>query len=317
MADTKSASKAKRSTSNPPGKRENSGGSSRLRRWFFRPGTLIAASFLASLIVLAPFIPHLLPRLSEQPEYQLSLDQIQVNVPPDWVPSTLTEEVLKGAPLPATVSVLDGDLCRRIGTAFESHPWVAEVRSVQLTGEPAIRVVLEYRVPIAFVETPRGFYPVDVHGVLLPPVDFSLNDTDRLPRIQGVNSVPSGIAGMVWQDVVVRSAARLAAILAPDQDMNRYWRRFGLRAIVAPPVDPATVSPRELTFELVTDGGSRIIWGKPPGADDLEPTAEQKIGRLEQYLSRFGDFDSPDGPYRIDIRLFDAISLEPLERHRG
>lgn len=281
--------------------------------WFFRPGRLIAAAFVASVIVLSPYLPHLLPDLSSHEEYQFSLDQLQVNPPHRWVPSTLLEEVLEQSALPPAVSLLDADVARDVAVAFEAHPWVRRVESARVTNEPGMRIVMEYRTPVAFVSTTQGYYPIDQEAVLLPPIDFSLSDTDRLPVIRNIQSLPTAGAGRRWEDVVVLSAARLASVLAPDQDMNRYWRQFGLTAIVAPEAAGTTVSTDQLTFELETEGGSRIVWGRPPGADQLEPTVEQKLGRLEQYFSRFRDVNAPNGPYRIDIRLFDAISLQPLE----
>jgi hypothetical protein len=281
--------------------------------WFFRPGRLIAAAFVASAIVLSPYVPYLLPDLTSHSEYQFPLDQVQVNPPHRWVPATLLDEVLEQSGLPRSVSLLEGDVARDVAAAFAAHPWVRRVESVRITNEPGMRIVMEYRTPVAFVRTQHGFYPVDEEAILLPPVDFSLSDTRRLPVIRNVATLPRGEAGHRWEDTVVLSAARLAAVLAPEQDMDRYWRRFKLTAIVAPDIEAETAAMENLTFELETEGGSRIVWGRPPGADQLEPTVEQKLGRLEQYFSRFGDFNAPNGPYRIDIRLFDAISLQPLE----
>jgi hypothetical protein len=42
----------------------------------------------------------------------------------------------------------------------------------------------------------------------------------------------------------------------------------------------------------------------------------QKLGRLDQYLRQYGSFEQPRGPYRIDIRNFDAISLQQLPARR-
>ncbi len=288
-----------------------------VRRFFFKPATLIVSAFLVSMAVMIPYIPHLLPDLSQQPEYQFPMDQIQVNTPNDWIPASLLSDVLKQSELPASVSLLQPDLCRKVAMAFEAHPWVKKVESVRITGEPALRAVLEYRTPVAFIETTSGLYPVDVEGVILPPVDFAMSDTQRLPRVKNIRSQPTAGVGNPWNDEVVKAGAVLAARLTPNQNMDRYWNRYQIKSIVAPTIDETQLASKpitrdDMTFELATTGGSRIVWGKPPGADDLEPTVEQKIGRLEQYVSRFGSFDAPSGPYRIDIRQFDSIGLETL-----
>lgn len=287
-----------------------------LRKWFFRPTPLIISAFLITLVVSAPYIIHLIPDISRFDEYQYDLGQIEVNQPNEWVPKDLAGNVLIKSSFPEQVSLLDSDLCRELAMSFQKHPWVRSVVRVQITNKPSVQALLEYRRPVAFVETKEGLYPVDIEGVLLPPANFEIDDIRRLPHINNVSSMPKGNVGEAWGDVVVKSAAQIAAALTPDGNMDLYWNRFELTAVIAPNSDEVLPTADQLKFELATKGGSRIIWGKPPGADELEPTVEQKIGRMEQYLSRFGKFDEPNGPYRIDIRLFDAISLEPLQMQR-
>lgn len=300
---------------NPAAQKSSSGQGTALRNWFFRPGRLIIAAFVVSAVVLVPYLPWLLPKLSEQPEYQLRLDAVRVTAPPPWVPQSLPQDVARSNELPETVSLLDPDLCRRIAQAWGGHPWIKKVKSVRITGEPALYVDVEYRTPAAFVEVTGGLYPIDVDGILLPPADFSVSETSRLPRIRNVTSRPGGPAGQPWGDVAVVSGAKLAAILAPEQNLDIYWNRFGFEAILVPVRRTEDAQVSDLIFEIVTTSGSRIIWGKAPGADALEPTVEQKLARLD-YLARFGSFDSPRGPNRIDIRLFDGISLQPLNDTR-
>jgi hypothetical protein len=130
-----------------------------------------------------------------------------------------------------------------------------------------------------------------------------------------VTSLPQGPAGQNWGDAVVAAAARLASVLAPEQNLEPHWKRFGFVAILAPSAETKTSGPESLTFEILTRGGSRIVWGKAPGADALEPNIEQKLARLD-YLLRFGALDGAQGPRRVDIRLFDGISLQPLNAAR-
>ena len=74
---------------------------------------------------------------------------------------------------------------------------------------------------------------------------------------------------------------------------------------------------------LMAKGGSRIIWGhapatshpetgKPEAGHPGELSTKQKIGRLDEYVTKFGGFDSPQGPYQIDIRHWRDISRTPL-----
>ena len=233
---------------------------------------------------------------------------------------SLTSVTTSGASPSQTLSVLNEEVPARLGQAFAASPWVRTVRSVRMLRQGGIEVALEYRTPVAMIETPRGLYPVDHDGVLLPPEDFSASEASLFPLVRKVSTSPQGPAGTAWGDLTVVGAARLAEILSPQQDLEKHWKRLDLQAILAPepssipstgPHSQATL--KDLSFELLTRTGSHLLWGKPPGGDQLEPSPEQKLGRLQHYLSTYGSFDKPRGACRIDIRDFKVISLYPLE----
>jgi hypothetical protein len=163
------------------------------------------------------------------------------------------------------------------------------------------------------IRTQLGLYPVDVAGVLLPPTDFAEEDVTRLPVFHHTGGSPTGRAGQVWNDPIVLAAVSLAECLMPNGDRSLYWGRFGLESlhIAATSQDAAD----EVSLLLRTAGGSEILWGRSPRQEftPLEPTTEQKLARLEQYFEQYGDFESPAGPYHIDIRHFEHISRRPLE----
>jgi len=266
----------------------------------------------AAVTVLHPYVRGWLPDPVTLPEYQFPARKIRISAANRWVPRDLVEQVIRRSELPEQLSLLDAGLTARLAAAFADHPWVSQVDQVRASRESGIAVELEYRVPVMMVETARGAYPVDIEGHVLPPADFSLAEVARFPHLRGVKSNPAGPAGRAWGDVVVVGGARLAATLAPEQDLTRYWDRFRLEAIEAPLRTEADPELGDLTYELLTRDRSRIVWGRPPGADDLEPPPSQKIARLEQYLSRYGSFDAPQGPYRIDIRHFEVIEVGAL-----
>ena len=82
----------------------------------------------------------------------------------------------------------------------------------------------------------------------------------------------------------------------------------------------AEVKIEELQYQILTRDGSRILWGRAPGTHHPgELSAEQKIGRLTQYLADFGTFRPPQGPLEIDIRHWQEITqrrLSSLETRR-
>jgi hypothetical protein len=277
-----------------------------LRR-LYRPVTVATAAVVVVVGLLLPRLKELLPDLEKRSEYRLPATQIEITSPPHWVPHDLVAQVVERADLPKELSLLDENLVADVAEAFRLSPWVEEVVAVSKSFPARVTVALTYRRPVAMVEVKQGHYPIDAHGVLLPPQEFSVADTRAYPTITGVISTPQGAAGTDWGDPVVEDAAELAAELAAC------WKNLGLTAIVCPRTADSHARIDEGVFLLEARGGSRIVWGHAPGTDHPgELSTKQKIGRLDAYVKRFGGFDRPHGPYRIDIRHWRDISRTPL-----
>ncbi len=287
-----------------------------VRHGVFQPATLwwLACALLA--IVFLPYLPWMTPDLSQRPEYQIDWSSVEITAPPKGVPSRIADDVRIRAQLPERLSVLQPGLARQLHDGFARHPWVERVNRVEVKRQRRISIDVTYRRVAVVVESSRGFYPVDAQGILLPPADFTPEDVTRLPVCRNIKTLPQGGAGELWGDPVVECAARLAESIAPQGDLDRHWRRFGFAAIVAPTPRSANPQPEDLSFDLVTRGGSLIRWGHVPGADDLEPTVEQKLARLSQVLKSQGSLDAPGGPFKIDIR-YDLVSVQALGDSRG
>ncbi len=283
-----------------------------LRLWelLFRPRLMLGVLLIAGGIAIAPFLPVWWDQLRNQEEYRITPSDIVVTPPNEWVPPQLLQEVL--AEFPPRMSLLDDSLLTDIAVAFARNPWIESVEQVRKTRE-GIEVDLVYRRPVLFVKTELGFYPVDAAGILLPPTDFSEEDTAKLPVFESAGASPSGGAGHVWSDPAVLAAVSLAECLVPEGDASLYWERFELVSIHAA-AGSENATPEE-SFLLRTRGGTEILWGRSPRQEfsPLEPTTEQKLARLVQYCEQYGDFQSPSGPYHIDIRHFEHISRKPLE----
>ncbi|MBL8793832.1 MAG: hypothetical protein JNM56_08005, partial [Planctomycetia bacterium] len=141
----------------------------------------------------------------------------------------------------------------------------------------------------------------------------------RFPRIMNVTSRPKGPAGTEWGDLNVIGAARLAAVLLESrQEGEPAWRRFGLAGIRVPKSRALRPSLDEVGLELLTAGGSRIVWGRPPGSSHPgELSVDQKVGRLQKYVRDYGGFDQPHGPYLIDITHWQEISRSSIASGPG
>lgn len=294
------------SSANRPGSKDRRSTGDRIEEaghvWF-QPWWLAGIALVCGFIVLIPRMMKSLPDIGNRPEYQLRAADIRVTKAPQWVPAGLVNQIAAQAKLTPSRSVLDEQLTVDLAEAFRQHPWVEKVVKVTKSVPARVDVELVYRRPVAMVEISSGLLPVDAHGVLLPPTAFTPELAQRYPLITQPKTSPRGTVGQTWGDPQVVAAAKLADVLMP------HWQDFRLQAIEIPAGIEQRAPQEELVFQLLTQGGSRIVWGRAPGVIyPLELSADQKIGRLEECLSRFGGFDQPDGPYEIDIRHFQEIT---------
>lgn len=288
------------------------------RRWIrvvraiFRPKPLMAAALLVCAVIFWPMLQSNLPDLTQNPEYRVTVADIEVNEPPHWVPHGFVKDAVERVGFPEEMSLLDEKLTVEIAKLFARHPWVADVLQVRKASFPArLLVTLEYRRPVAMIEKRTGLYPVDASGVLLPKEDFSLSEMADYPAITGVRSTPPSLQGEVWDDPLVQGAARIAAALRTD------WQELNLRSIHVPPRTTEQIKLQDAEFTLLTSSGSTILWGRAPGVKhDKELTITQKIDRMKTYLADYGSFDAPAGPYEIDIRQWQQISRKQIPASR-
>lgn len=274
----------------------------------FRPKVLLMLAVVASGLFFFQKLKNQLPDLSQRDEYQIETKNISlIPAPPHYVPIDLVDQVIKRSSLPEKMSLLDQGLVLKIADAFQKHPWVQKVVSVQKTNTVEVEVL--FRKPAAMVDVKQALFPVDNEGVLLPPEDFSVSDARRYPVITGILSIPAGPAGTSWGDLTVTGAAQLAEALGP------HWKELDIVSIEAPPRTTTELALDDLIYRLITTGGSEIVWGRSPKSQRRgELRVDQKIGKLEKYYRDYGGFDRPHGPYEIDIRHWQEISRRPLKQ---
>jgi hypothetical protein len=219
--------------------------------------------------------------------------------------------------LVGTKSVLDDwdTLARRVKEAFEFHPWVASVERITKRAPSTLEIELKYRKPVAAVESGDvggvTFLLIDEHAVRLPEADLSEIERRYLPRISGVTGRP--LVGDVWNDPRVVGGAKLAASLAD------VWQQLRLVEILAA-IRPSAADQQEVyDFEIITSGGTRIVWGVAPGQESSsgESAFDQKRKRLLDYTAQHGQLESIDGPAAIDVRSDLVITPRTARRKPG
>ena len=277
----------------------------------WRPGVLVPVVLALVGTVAVPKLVRELPELSEYPAYQLSRSAVQV-IPekPDWVPEDFLLSVTGSEKWPEDgTPLLDATLVERVAEAFAEHRWVAEVERVERRVPAGVVVRLAFRRPVAWIETDSGRVAVDVTGVRLPGEDLVGETAERYPVVRGVTSQTPATDGVAWNDPSVVAAAQLAV------ELESYWEPFDLVAIVVKRRDPTGNSVGDhMILELLTRGGSRVVWGRSPGTGHPgELTTAQKIGRIMQFISHFDSLDPPDGPFEINIRHWHEIIFRSLK----
>ena len=281
----------------------------RIAQWLARPRILVWLALVVAAVSCRPWVCRQLSSLESREEYRLTAHDIHVTEPPHRPAVEFVQSVLAQSRSARNPSILAPQLTQRLARAFSRQPWVAKVVSVRKRPARQVIVELKYREPVAAVRMNSGIYPIDAESVLLPPRDFAPVDTESLLPIANIRSLPAGSAGEVWGDPIVAGAAGIAEILSVgDGNGQPLWKRLGVSSIHGP-------SPAEgvMPYQLVTDRGSRIIWGRAPSVThpgELSP--QLKVARLEKYFHDFGSFDGTRGPLEIDIRHWQEISRRAI-----
>ena len=290
-------------------------------RWFVPSSPRLVATLLViSLVFVGTWYAwrRAAPLVAVGDHYRLDPRSIEITPPPPWIRADICTEVVRDASLDSALSILDPALARRVADAFEFHPWVDQVVRVTKQAGPHVAVEIKYRKPVAMIDVEQhaaaGLVPVDAWGVRLPDADFSPQQKDRYPRISGIATLP--LVGQAWDDPAAVGAAQLAAVLAD------VWYDLPL-AVIRPtdrpepalnpaPEDVHAGAHTDVTFEIITRGGTRILWGYAPrDAMGNEPSADEKLARLMRYASRHGGLETGgletgnSGP-TIDVRRLPA-----------
>jgi len=205
--------------------------------------------------------------LRGQDRYRIAFHDIDCPLPEGMTRADFLGEVQYVAAWPDAVPLLDDRLAARLEKAFAAHPWVEEVRRVEVTADRHIHVDLAFRTPVLAVPT-RGkgegaiiYRGVDAKGVLLPR---SAADGSLKPQLAGDLPAPSGRAGTVWDDRRVQTAVRTAVYLRPYRD------QLG--------IDRFEFAGDDL---VVLSRQGRVVWGRAPGDERAdEASADVKLERL-------------------------------------
>lgn len=262
------------------------------------------------------------PEVIHRERYLLPADAITVTPTPAWITVDVREQVIKNADLDRRLSVVDDEFLKEINTAFALHPWVEAVSEIKKEYPPAVQIELIYRKPIAAVESTLGdsrrrdergamqLLPIDRNGIHLPAADVPEVGLRYLPRILDIVGRP--LPGQAWDD------PRVAGALNLSEHLNSDWERLYLAEILPSPRPEINGQHRYYLYDLITRGGTRIVWGaapevNPPG----EATFEEKLARLNRCVRRTGPLNSVRGPKIVDVRNGERIIARTAKKEES
>jgi hypothetical protein len=285
-----------------------------IRRWLLQGLIPLTCAGLA-LVGLAALGRLAVERLRGEDRYTVAFADLDC-VPPDGLTrEEFLDEVQYLAEQPDRLGLLDDGLAERLAAAFARHPWVEEVRGVEV-GSRGASVRLVYRRAVLAVplqdgvplkdgvaeiaarsgsrrEAKKSGRAVDKQGVLLPVKAM----VPGLPVLYGDVAPPTGQAGSPWGDPRVEAAARTAEFLRLHQE------RLGLEEFEV------------IRGELVLSNSTvRVVWGHAPGAETAsEARAAVKLERLLQHQGETGALSGPGGTFlEHDVRPADGAVRRPV-----
>jgi len=258
----------------------------------FAVGLLLVAAMGAVAAGAVFGLVRLRGRVREAPMFQVSAETLRLVKGPSWMtPAILADlDLLVLDPeFPERFSLLDPGISARLAAAYERSVWVERVKRIEKHDprvdptRPPLEIVLAFRRPAAFVETPRGYCLVDAEGVRLPGMYREPQvGARRFLVLRGV-ATPPPEPGRVWSDASLLAGVKVAQTVAPQRE------RFRLAWIDVSNVGGRR-DPRESEIALVTASGTRIKWGRAPGpeAERLEKSPAEKLAYLSYVYEQLG-----------------------------
>ena len=267
---------------------------------------------VAALVGAASFIWFSVSeRVLSSDDYIVAADDLEITPLPPWIRTKIAQQAFEHLTAAGgRLSIMPDDLTERVAQAFSLHPWVQRVVRVSKHHPARIEVELEYRRPVCMVmvgmsDGSKGLYPVDMHGIFLPTADFTSVEAGQYPCLDlvGIDTAPLGGVGEHWGDERVAGAAEIAAAFGPD------WQNLGLKRI-APETPQRSAYHSVYGYVLFTRGGTKIIWGRPPGSElPSEAPAADKIARLKEFAQVRGSLDGSHSREPLDVSDRDGLRV--------
>lgn len=172
--------------------------------------------------------------------------------------------------------------------------WFQMIHQVRRKSADEVVIDAVWMIPYAVVREDDGDHLIDPRGRLLPWV-FTRGEAESFMVIEGNRFPGPNRPGMQWE------GADIAAVLELQKLIDQQEWRDQVEAI------DVTGQLRGDPMRLITDRGTHIIWGSPPGEEEpLEALVERKLAFLNHHYENHNHIDAGhDG--EIDITSHQAV----------
>ncbi len=181
------------------------------------------------------------------------------------------------------------DMLQTLQRYLESTGWFESVEQVRLVDRDGIEVIATYAAPTALVADGGIDHLCDSRGHRMAR-DYRAKDGPSLVRVLGVAGPTPAVAG-AWTGTALKDAIDLLQTIDAQP-----WRS----QVAAIGVGRHA---KDGSLELVTTGGSTIVWGRAPSAaSPAEVPTGQKLEYLAFLYAKHGRIDHGH-PTSIDVRV--------------
>lgn len=268
---------------------------------------VVSAVFVAGFIVSAVAgLERLQQRVESEPAMKQAV-KVELDLPPDaeWVEKEDWRRwILSTIQVPEQAVRADENLLRDVARQMLESGWVSEVQRVVRTKDGTIRLLCQYRRPVAMLLTEDpdskrpAYVPVDRQGYRLPIVCTDLDCAGSWIQILGVRGKPPKVNER-FDAEDARAAIKLAALIFQQSFSSQVAAIdvTNFRGRVDKGKAHILIHPRK---------GRPIVWGSPIGDEMEEASAPDKLRMLAKY------FASGCPQAWVDVSVYSNAGIERM-----
>lgn len=237
------------------------------------------------------------PRLEAHAIENSQVQTIEINFvdPPAWVQGDLEEYLLRTIEPLLVRDPFNRAMLQAVRRDLLNTGWFERIDQVRRVREDRIDVHGLFVDPYAVVRDEHGDHLVDTRGKLLPRT-FSHGQSDKFVVLTGARFPRPGRPGMQWEGADIDAGLALLRLIEAEP-----WRHQAVEVNISGVI-------RGEAIRLVTDRGTRIIWGSRPGEEStLEAPYERKLYYLGHFFREYGHIDTGSDA-TLDIRSLTSVN---------